>query len=405
MAQPTPTHNRRFMVSMRKEASFGAGVAVDGALSMNDDVFPDYDPNIVTDENKVAADDGMSSTYLASEMHGLPYAIDLLRPYELGFLAANLLGKVTTSSPPVNTGAPNTPVAATDIKKHVFVPNDGYDLPSFQMEIEKKPSGAAEEQEVLKGGYVNDLSLEMNQGGDRTVRGSGQMGFKTRANTGGTGDVGASLAEEYLDGASGAVWLGKTHHADAGGAAGTWKFDGTDKAGSGISDFLKPGGNSTQPDFTENASGTTAFPNVSNLVYQARLNCGNNVNGDSLYRPGGGKNISVLRRLQRTRTLSLDFEYDKATIDGYDLIRKQTDLGFQWNIVGPEHKTDIGHYEGMSVIIPRMRFRDWSETDNNEVGGCTAEFNILNDRSGANNANQFSYLYIVVWTAVVPAYL
>ena len=403
MANPTGTHNRRFMVSMRKEASFGAGVAVDGALSMNDDVFPDYTPNIVTDENKVAADDGISSTYLASEMHGVPYAIDLLRPYELGFLAAYLLGKVTTESPLENTGVTGS-IDAVNIKKHVFVPNEDYGLPSFQMEIEKKPAGVAEEQEVLKGGYLNDLSLEMNQGGDRTVRGSGQMGFRTRANTGGAGDISASLAEEYLDGASGNIWLGKTHNA-TGGAAGTWKFDGTDKAGSGISDFLKPGGGAAEPDFTENAGGATAFPKVSDLVYQASLNAGNNVNGDSLYRPGGGKNISVLRRLQRTRTLSLDFEYDKATIDGYDLIQKQTDLGFQWNIVGPQHKTDIGHYEGMSIIIPRMRFMDWSEVDNNEVGGCTAEFNILNDRSGANNANQFSYLYIVVWTAVVAAYL
>ena len=379
---------------MRKEASFGAGAAVSGALAINDDVFPDYTPNIMTDENKVAADDGMSSTYLASEMHGLPYSIDMLRPYELGFLAAFLLGEVTTTAPAANTGVTGS-VAAVNLKKHVIKPAAAYDLPSFQAEIEKKPSGVAEEQEVLKGGYVNDMALQMNQGGNRLVSASGGAGFRTRDATGGTGDEDAA-DEAFLDGATGGIWLGKTHNA-AGGLAGTWKFDND------ISSFLRPGGNATQPDFVENASGTTPFPDVAELVYQARLNASNNVNGDSLFRPGGGINISVLRRLQRTRTLSLDFEYDRATIDGYDLIRKQTDLGFQWNIVGDE--VEKGHHNGMSIIIPRMRFADWSETDNNEVGGCTAEFNILNDRSAAGGGNQFSYLYIVVWTAEVAAYL
>ena len=388
------------MVSIgKKEVSFGAGADVDGALSMNDDIFPDYEPNIVTDENKVSADDGISSTYLASEMHGLPYAIDLLRPYELGFLAANLLGKVTTRTPKANTGGNSNAVAAK-IKQHIFVPNPSYGLPSFQMEIEKKPGGITEEQEVLKGGYVNDLALEMNQGGDRTVRGSGQMGFKARANTGGSGDKDAALDEDYLDGASGCVWLGKTHNA-SNGTKGTWKFGGTDKDGSGIKDWLKPGG-VIEANFSENGSGTAKFPDISNLVYSASLRVSNNVSVDSLYRPSGGKTISVLRRLQRTRSLELDFEYDKSAIDGYGYIQKQTDLGFQWTIAG--RLVEPGHYEGMTLIIPRMRFLNWSEVDNNEVGGCTAKFNILNDRSGANNANKYSYLYIVVWTTT-PTYL
>ena len=394
MANPTATHNRRFMVSLLKEASFGAGKAVSAALAMNDDVFPDYTPDIVTDENKVAPDDGMSNTLLASEDHGLPYAIDMLRPYELGFLFAFLFGGSTASTPAANTGVAGS-VAATGLKKYVITPGASYALPSFQMELKKKPGGAGDEQEVLKGGWVNDCTLQMNRGGNRTLSANGQMGFKTRDATGGAGDQNVG-EEEYLDGASGAIWMGKTHNV-AGGPAGTWKFDNA------ISDFLRPGGNATAPDFVENASGTTPFPDISELVYQASVNPSNNVNTDSLFRPGGGLNISVLRRLARTRMLTLDFEYDRSTIDGYDLIQKQTDLGFQWNIVGEE--VEIGHYNGMSIIIPRMRFASWGEQDANEVGGCTAQFNILNDRSAIGGANQFSYMYIVVWTNQVAAYI
>ena len=384
---PSRSKLHQFFVSAgHKESVFGTAQAVDAALLMNRAVFPSHDAEIVTDEGKVSGKPGIARTQAVTEGSMLDFAIDQVTFFELGFLLAYLFGpKAKTDTSPGQTAAGNNEVG---FLRFFFTPPGASDIVPefFTLEHWKNHKDGAEDMARYTGGYIDSLSLTMNRGGNRLVNASGQMGFKKRTkwealNMAGnmtsepsypTQDQGftKALNEKPMNAAKGNVWLGQTAIMAA---------LKTSKGGDVI--------NTSAPALTVSTN-----HDISEASQSATLNFGHNTSRG--YRPGGGKEVSVVRRADPTRTLDLSLEYkNQAEVKA---LNDQTDYAFQWNITGDaitSHPAEAGSKFGFSLIIPRMRIATYNEGEDEGIVNQDINFTIMDDVSSEN----FSAIYAILW--------
>jgi hypothetical protein len=300
---------RKIMVSAAaKEASYGAGAAVDSLIRVDVENIPSPKHQIINDQDLLGGKEEPSDQEIIAKAYSLPFGQKRVRPHTLAFWGSYALGAVSTS----------TPVGATLARKHVITPkaNDPA-MPSFAAEALFK-SGV---QKKYPGGFFTDGTLRVNRGANRMV--SLQSNILLSGNyTAGTGNV-SEEAEAALNGGNSAAWIGSAYS----------------------------GANDDDLDLTTSdlaATPTTITSGVRSLEWQFQ----NNPNEEDLYRLGSGLFFGAAERGERTQKVMLNYDYEDQT--EIDRLEAQDQVALQFKIRGAQIET--GFYWGANLIFPALKY-------------------------------------------------
>lgn len=300
---------RKIMVSAAaKEASYGAGAAVNSLIRVDSENLPTPKHQIINDQDLLGGTEEASDQEIIAKAYSLPFGQKRVKPHTLAFWAAYALGAVATS----------TPATATLTRKHVFTPkaNDPT-MPSFAVEALFK-SGV---QKLFPGGFFGDGTLRVNRGANRMV--SLQSNILLSGNhSAGTGNV-TEKAEAALNGGNSSVWLS------------TSGYSGT---------------NDDDLDLTTSDLGGTPV-DISSPTRSLEWQFQNNPDEDDLYRLGSGLFYGAAERGERSQKLMLNYDYADHT--EVDRLEAQTQMAAQFKLRGALIET--GFYYGMNLIFPALK--------------------------------------------------
>lgn len=301
---------RKIMVSAAaKEASYGAGAAVDALIRVDSENLPNPKHQIINDQDLLGGTEEPSDQEIIAKAYSLPFGQKRVKPHTLAFWGAFALGAVSTS----------TPVGATLARKHVITPK-ALDpvMPSFAVEALFK-SGV---QKAFPGAFFSDGTLRVNRGANRMV--SLQSNILLSGNhAAGTGNV-TEKSEAALNGGNSAVWLGATTYSG-----------------------------STDDDLDLSASDLSGTPaEIESAVRSLEWQFQNNPDEDDLYRLGSELFFGAAERGDRTQKVVLNYDY--ADHSEIDRLEAQTKVALQWKLRGALIET--GFYYGMNLIFPALKY-------------------------------------------------
>lgn len=299
---------RKIMVSAAaKEASYGAGAAVNSLIRVDVENLPNPKHQLINDQDMLGGTEEPSNQEILAMAYSLPFGQKRVRPHTLAFWGAYALGAIVTT----------TPAGATLTRKHTITPKPlDPTMPSFAVEALFK-SGV---QKKYPGGFFDGGTLRVNRGANRMV--SLQSNILLSGDyAAGTGNS-AEISEAALNGGNSAVYLGSTYS----------------------------GANDDDLDLTTSdlsATPTQIESTVRSLEWQFQ----NNPDEDDLYRLGSELFYGAAERGDRGQKLMLNYDYADHT--EIDRLEAQTRVALQFKIRGAA--IESGFYYGMNLIFPALQ--------------------------------------------------
>lgn len=301
---------RKFYVSAAtKEASYGTAAVVDSLIKLETAGSAELTPSIANDQDLLGGTEEPGDQEILARYWQVPFNIPRIKPHALAFWAAYALGSVTTT----------TPAGGTTARKHTFTPlANNPVMPSFTLE-EYVKSG---EQNQLSGGMFDGGTLSVARGANRRVA------LQSNILCGGSLAAGSRTVTEKSEAALDAalttgVWLGAVTY-------------------SGSTD------NDLDTTSTDLSGSPTA---IKSYVRSIEWRFNNNPDAEDLYRLGAGLGFAAAERMERTQTLTLNYDYQDDTEQ--TRLTSQTEVAFQWKIRGAQ--IESGFYYGMNLIFPKLQ--------------------------------------------------